>query len=143
MSGNLEGKVVIVTGGGDGIGRECALAYARDNATVAILDKDLTSAKRTAAELSSPGLALQLNVSDGAAVKLAIAAVLKEFARIDAVHNNAGIATPSKPLHETTEEEWDNLQRNNLKSVYWTTRYAFEALRATKARFLTRQAWSD
>src|SRR5947208_8469439 len=104
MSGNLEGKVVIVTGGGNGIGRECALAYARDNATVAILDKDLTSAKRTAAELSSPGLALQLNVSDGAAVKLAIAAVLKEFGRIDGVHNNAGIATPSKPLHATSED---------------------------------------
>jgi meso-butanediol dehydrogenase/(S,S)-butanediol dehydrogenase/diacetyl reductase len=136
MSGNLEGKVVIVTGGGNGIGRECALAYARDNATVAILDKDLTSAKRTAAELSSPGLALQLNVSDGAAVKLAIAAVLKEFGRIDGVHNNAGIATPSKPLHETSEEEWDNLQGTNLKSVYWTTRYAFEALRASKGTIL-------
>jgi len=56
MSGDLEGKVVIVTGGGNGIGRECALAYARDNATVAILDKDLASAKRTAAELSSAWL---------------------------------------------------------------------------------------
>jgi meso-butanediol dehydrogenase / (S,S)-butanediol dehydrogenase / diacetyl reductase len=136
MSGNLEGKVVIVTGGGDGIGRECALAYARDNATVVILDKDLTSATRTAAELSSPALALQLNVSDGAAVKSAIATVLKQFGRIDAVHNNAGIATPSKPLHETSEEEWDNLQRNNVKSVYWTTRYAFEALRASKGTIL-------
>src|SRR6266404_3669972 len=136
MAGNLEGKVVIVTGGGDGIGRECALAYAWDNATVAILDKDLTSAQRTAAELSSPGLALQLDVSDGAAVKSAIATVLKEFGRIDAVHNNAGIATPSKPLHETSEEEWDNLQRVNLKSVYWTTRYAFEALRASKGTIL-------
>jgi enoyl-ACP reductase-like protein len=91
---------------------------ARDNATVVILDRDLTSATRTAAELSSPGLALQLNVSDGAAVKSAIATVLKKFGRIDAVHNSAGIATPSKPLHETSEEEWDNLQRNNVKSVY-------------------------
>ena len=136
MAGNLEGKVVIVTGGGDGIGRECALAYARDNATVAILDKDLRSAQRTAAELNSPGLALELDVSDGTAVKSAIATVLKEFSRIDAVHNNAGIATPSKPLHETSEEEWDNLQVNNLKSVYWTTRYAFESLRASKGTIL-------
>ena len=136
MSGDLAGKVVIVTGGGDGIGRECALTYARDKATVAILDKDLTAAKRTAAELSSPGLALQLDVSDGGAVKSAIATVLKELGRIDAVHNNAGIATPSKPLHETSEDEWDNLQRNNLKSVYWTTRYAFEALRASRGTIL-------
>jgi meso-butanediol dehydrogenase/(S,S)-butanediol dehydrogenase/diacetyl reductase len=136
MSHDLEKKVVIVTGGGDGIGRECALAYARSSATVAILDRDLGSAKRTAAELSSPGLPLQLDVSDGPAVKSAIAVVLKEFGRIDAVHNNAGISTPSKPLHDTTEEEWDNLQRINLKSVYWTTRYAFEALRASKGTIL-------
>src|SRR6266849_7959506 len=136
MSGNLEGKVVIVTGGGNGIGRECALAYARDNATVAILDKDLTSAKRTADELSSPGLALQLDVSDGAAVRRTMAAVVNQFGRIDAVHNNAGVASPSKPLHETTEQEWDDLQRTNVKSVYWTTRFAFEALRASQGCIL-------
>ena len=136
MPRNLEGKVVVVTGGGDGIGRECAIAYARENATVAILDKDLTSAERTAADLSLPGIALQADVSDGEAVKSVIAGVLKELGRIDAVHNNAGVSSPSKPLHETTEQEWDNLQRNNLKSVYWTTRYTFEALRASKGTIL-------
>ena len=136
MPRDLEGKVVVVTGGGDGIGRECAIAYAREKATVAILDRDLTTAERTAADLSLPGIALQTDVSDGEAVKSAIASVLKEFGRIDAVHNNAGVSSPSKPLHETTEQEWDNLQRNNLKSVYWTTRYAFEALRASKGTIL-------
>ena len=136
MPRNLEGKVVVVTGGGDGIGRECAIAYARENATVAILDKDLTSAERTAADLSLPGIALQADVPDGEAVKSVIAGVLKELGRIDAVHNNAGVSSPSKPLHETTEQEWDNLQRNNLKSVYWTTRYTFEALRASKGTIL-------
>jgi meso-butanediol dehydrogenase / (S,S)-butanediol dehydrogenase / diacetyl reductase len=136
MSGDLAGKVVVVTGGGNGIGRECVLAYARENATVAILDRDITTAMRTAADLSSPGLALQADVSDGEAVKEAIAGVLKKFGRIDAVHNNAGIASPSKALHETTEEEWDNLQRTNVKSVYWTTCYAFEALRASKGAIL-------
>jgi len=54
-------------------------------------------------------------------VESAISSVLKTVGRIDAVHNNAGIATPSKPLHETDEEEWDKLQRINLKSVYWTS----------------------
>jgi meso-butanediol dehydrogenase / (S,S)-butanediol dehydrogenase / diacetyl reductase len=132
----FEGKVIVVTGGGDGIGRDCALAYSREKATVAILDKDLTTAERTVADLSSPGIALQADVSDGGAVEFAIATILKNAGRIDAVHNNAGIASPSKPLHETTEEEWDKLQRNNLKSVYWTTRYAFEALRANKGTIL-------
>lgn len=136
MAGDLDGRVVVVTGGGDGIGRECALAYAHEKATVAILDKDFATAARTAAELSPPGIALQVDVSDGEAVKSAIAEVLRRFGRIDAVHNNAGIASPSKPLHETSEAEWDSLQRNNVKSVYWTTRYAFQALRASKGGIL-------
>jgi meso-butanediol dehydrogenase / (S,S)-butanediol dehydrogenase / diacetyl reductase len=136
MAGDLEGKVVIVTGGADGIGRECALAYARENASVVIVDKDESAAQRTAAELSSSGIALQADVSNGTAVESAMAVVIKQFGRIDAVHNNAGISSPSKPLHETTEEEWDTLQRNNVKSVYWTTRYAFEALRTSKGTIL-------
>jgi NAD(P)-dependent dehydrogenase (short-subunit alcohol dehydrogenase family) len=88
-------------------------------------------------------MAVQVDVSDGEAVKSAIAEVLRKFGRIDAVHNNAGIATPSKPLHETSEAEWDSLQRNNVKSVYWTTRYAFEALRRSKEPFSTPRAWWD
>jgi meso-butanediol dehydrogenase / (S,S)-butanediol dehydrogenase / diacetyl reductase len=132
----LEGKVVVLTGGGDGIGRECALAYARAKATVAILDVNLAAALRTAEELGSLGIALHADVSSGPSVESAISSVLKTVGRIDAVHNNAGIATPSKPLHETDEEEWDKLQRINLKSVYWTTRYAFEALRDSKGTIL-------
>ena len=136
MSGDLAEKVIIVTGGANGIGRECALAYAREKATVVIVDKDLSAAQQAAAELSSRSLVLQADVSDGEAVKAAVDHTLKTFGRIDAVHNNAGIASPSKPLHETSEEEWDNLQRINLKSVYWTTRYAFDALRESKGAIL-------
>lgn len=136
MSGDLAEKVIIVTGGANGIGRECALAYAREKATVVIVDKDLSAAQRTVAELSSRSLAVQADLSDGEAVKASVDRALKAFGRIDAVHNNAGIASPSKPLHETTEEEWDSLQRINLKSVYWTTRYAFDALRESKGTIL-------
>ncbi len=136
MSGDLAEKVIIVTGGADGIGRECALAYAREKGTVVIVDRNLNAAQKTAAELGSRSLALQADVSDGEAVKAAVDHTLKTFGRIDAVHNNAGIASPSKPLHETSEEEWDNLQRINLKSVYWTTRYAFNALRENKGTIL-------
>ena len=136
MSANLAKKIIILTGGASGIGRECALAYAREQATVVIVDKDLATAKQTAAELSSPGLAVQGDVADGESVRAAIDRALKQFGRIDAVHNNAGIASPSKPLHETTDEEWDTLQRINVKSVYWTTRYGFEALRASKGTVL-------
>lgn len=136
MTADLSGKVVVLTGGADGIGRECALAYAREEATVAILDRDLDKAQRTASDAGGDSVAFHADVSDGDAVRLAIGAILERFGRIDAVHNNAGIASPSKPLHETTEQEWDDLQRINVKSVYWTTRFAFEALKESKGAIL-------
>jgi NAD(P)-dependent dehydrogenase (short-subunit alcohol dehydrogenase family) len=136
MPADLSGKVVVLTGGADGIGRECALAYARAEATVAIVDRDLEGAQRTASEAGGDCIALHADVSDGDQVGSAISTILKRFGRIDAVHNNAGIASPSKPLHETTEQEWDDLQRINVKSVYWTTRFAFHALAESKGAIL-------
>jgi NAD(P)-dependent dehydrogenase (short-subunit alcohol dehydrogenase family) len=136
MALDLAEKIVMLTGGGDGIGRECALAYARAGATVAILDRNLAAAERTAAELGHESFAIQADVSNGLAVQTAMAIVLKKFSRIDAIHNNAGISSPSKSLHETSEAEWDDLQRVNLKSVYWTTRYGFDALSASKGAIL-------
>jgi len=133
---DLPGKIILLTGGGDGIGRECALAYAREGATVAILDRDLETARQTASDAGGDSVAFHADVSDGEAVRVAIGAVLARFGRMDAVHNNAGIASPSKPLHETTEQEWDDLQRVNLKSVFWTTKFAFEALAASKGSIL-------
>jgi meso-butanediol dehydrogenase/(S,S)-butanediol dehydrogenase/diacetyl reductase len=136
MTADLSGKVVVLTGGADGIGRECALAYARQEATVAILDRDLDAALRTASEAGGGSIALHADVSDGDAVQAAFRTVLERCGRIDAVHNNAGISSPSKPLHETSEAEWDDLMRVNMKSVYWTTRFAFEALRESKGTIL-------
>jgi meso-butanediol dehydrogenase/(S,S)-butanediol dehydrogenase/diacetyl reductase len=136
MPVDLSGKVIVLTGGADGIGRECALAYAREGATVAILDRDLDAARNTASEAGGYSIALHADVSDGDALRVAIGAVLEQFGHIDAVHNNAGIASPSKPLHETTELEWDNLQCINVKSVFWTTKFAFEALVASKGAIL-------
>lgn len=133
---DMADKVIVLTGGGDGIGRECALAYARAGAAVAILDRNMAAAESTAAEIGGKTVAIHADVSDGDAIKNAIATVLKKFSRIDAIHNNAGIASPSKPLHETSEAEWDDLQRINLKSVYWTTKYGFEALAASKGCIL-------
>src|SRR6266849_6663317 len=79
MAGDLTGKVIVLTGGGDGIGRECALAYSREEAVVAILDREMHAAQRTAAELGSTSMALHADVSDGEAVRAAIAAVMERF----------------------------------------------------------------
>jgi len=136
MPDELLDKVVVLTGGGDGIGAECALAYAREGATVAILDRNLPSAEDVASRVGERSMALRVDVADGAMVESAISQVLHRFGRIDALHNNAGVANPSLPLHETSEAEWDHLFRVNVKSVYWTTRYAFPALKASRGAIL-------
>jgi meso-butanediol dehydrogenase / (S,S)-butanediol dehydrogenase / diacetyl reductase len=136
MEKELEGKVILLTGGANGIGRECAIAYAREGATVAILDCNFKEATETANEIGNRSTAYHADVSDGVMIEAAITSVLKEFGRLDAVHNNAGIVGPSCPLHETTEAQWDDLQRTNLKSVYWTTKFAFPALVESKGAIL-------
>jgi NAD(P)-dependent dehydrogenase (short-subunit alcohol dehydrogenase family) len=136
MEKSLEGKVIVLTGGASGIGRECAIAYTREGAIVAILDRNFEDAKQAADSLGNRCAAYHADVSKGPDIEAAITAVLKEFGRVDAVHNNAGIVSPSCPLHETTEEQWDDLHRTNLKSVYWTTKFAFEALVESKGTIL-------
>lgn len=132
----LEDKVVFLTGAASGIGRECALACAREGARVVIADIDPDSARRTAAELGTGALAVECDVSDGPSVERAVATVLGHFGRIDAVHNNAGISAPSAPLDATSEAEWDRMFAVNLKSVLWTTRAALPALKQTHGAIL-------
>lgn len=132
----LSNKVIFLTGGAGGIGRQCALTYARNGARVIIADRDVTAAEQTAAELGSHGLAIACDVSEGESVRRAVEACVDRYGVIHAVHNNAGIASPSKPLDETSEEEWDRLHLINLKSVYWTTRYTLGVLRESRGSIL-------
>src|ERR1700741_3289301 len=136
MPGELSGKVIVLTGGADGIGYECAAAYVREGAAVAVLDRDAKKAAQVATELGSDCMAVQADVGERTAVEAAIRAVLARYGKLDAVHNNAGIASPSKPLDETLEHEWDELIRVNVKSVLWTTRFALDALVAAKGSIL-------
>src|SRR4051812_13201725 len=124
----LEGKVIFLTGGTDGIGFECAKAYLREGASVAIAapaDKRFIVAQK---ELGSEPFLVATDVSVGSEVKMALELAVQRFGRIDAIHNNAGIAHPSKTLDETSEVEWDLLMNINLKSIYHTTRYGIGPL---------------
>jgi NAD(P)-dependent dehydrogenase (short-subunit alcohol dehydrogenase family) len=133
--GALKDKVVVVTGGADGIGKACVTAYAAAGATVAILDVNVDGATVLADSLPD-AIGLLCDVGDGAQVERAIAAVHLALGRIDAIHNNAGISSPSLPLHQTSADEWDALLRTNLTSVFNTTRAAYEDLRATRGSIL-------
>jgi len=61
-----------------------------------------------------------------------ISQIIDHYGRLDAIHNNAGIGSPAKPLDETTPEEFEALLNINLKSVYHTTRHGIAALRKSK-----------
>ena len=132
----LEAKVVLITGAASGIGRECAIACAREGAAVAVADINYDEACRTAAELGPGSLALACDVAIQASVEEAVAATLARYGRLDAVHNNAGLTSPAKPLDQTSEEEWDRLFAVNLKSILWTTRAALPALRQSRGSIL-------
>src|SRR5216683_4491395 len=80
MARDLENKVIVVTGGGDGIGLECALAYMRAGASVAILDRNVEATARAKAKLGDSAIALHTDVSEGGSVERAITEVLEHSA---------------------------------------------------------------
>lgn len=132
----LSDKVILLTGGSTGIGRDCARAYALAGAKLTILARHGEAAAEAAEELGAGHLGFACDVSQGDQVKDAVARVLDHYGRLDAIHNNAGIADPAKPLHETSETEWDAVLDVNLKSIFHTTRHGFAALKRSKGCIL-------
>lgn len=132
----LKDKVIFLTGASEGIGWDCAKAYAKEGAKVVLLARSKDKVLAAAAELGAEHLGIACDVGNGEQVESAIKATLARYGRLDVIHNNAGIAHPAKALHETSEQEWDELFRINLKSVYLTTKYGFEALKASKGNIL-------
>jgi meso-butanediol dehydrogenase / (S,S)-butanediol dehydrogenase / diacetyl reductase len=132
----LESKVIFLTGGASGIGRECAKAYAAEGARVAIVDIDAETAEDAAEAIGGGSIVITCDVADRESVERAVRRAASHYRRIDAIHNNAGITSPSKTLDATTEEEWDRLMSVNLKSIYWTTRSGLPELKETRGVIL-------
>jgi len=132
----LKDKVVFLTGGSCGIGRDCAIAYAAEGSKVVVVARDTDGVEEIAAELGPEHLGIVCDLTRDDEVKAAVEQVLSRYGRLDALHNNAGISTPCKPIHETTDAEWDALLNTNLKSVLHTTRHAFSALQKSKGCIL-------
>jgi meso-butanediol dehydrogenase / (S,S)-butanediol dehydrogenase / diacetyl reductase len=129
-------QVIFLTGGSTGIGLDCAKAYAAEGAKVALVARNGELSAQAAADLGPDHLGFACDVSNDSDVKAAISRVLKHFGKLDAIHNNAGVGNPSKPLHETSDDEWDALFSINLKSLLHTTRHGIHALRETKGCIL-------
>lgn len=126
----LSDKVIVITGGANGIGYACVKAYISEGAVVAVLDIQQASMDRVMAEIGSRHLAIYCDVSQEAAVKSAIDTVVERYGRIDAVHNNAAVASPAKSLDETTIGEWQAIMNVNVFSIYLTTKFALPYLKS-------------
>jgi meso-butanediol dehydrogenase/(S,S)-butanediol dehydrogenase/diacetyl reductase len=132
----LQDRVIFLTGGSCGIGRDCAKAYVAEGAKVVIIARDAEGVERVVAELGADHMGMVCDVTRDDEVKVAVGKTVARYGRLDVVHNNAGIATPSKPIHETTDAEWDALFDVNLKGILHTTRHAFPHLVASKGNIL-------
>lgn len=132
----LDNKVIFLTGGSMGIGFECAKKYREAGARVVILSNDAVSVASAAEALGDGCMGIVCDVSRARDVERAVDRTLERFGRIDVIHNNAGIAYPSKPLHETEDDEWDLLFNVNLKGILLTTRYGLRALKQTRGCIL-------
>ncbi len=116
----LDGKVAVVTGGGQGIGYAIAFALAEQGASVVIADINMEVAEATAKEIKAAGhkaVAIKANVSKSQEVNQLVEKTLDKFHQIDILVNNAGVSEPT-PTIELTEEGWDRVININLKAPF-------------------------
>jgi 3-oxoacyl-[acyl-carrier protein] reductase len=127
MSGKLEGKIALVTGGSRGIGAAIAKRLAADGANVAITyTKGVDAAASVVKEIERAGrkaISIQADATDAAAVEAAVEKTVATFGRLDVLVNNAGTANPKK-FEETTLEELDRLIDINVRGTFVATQAA-------------------
>lgn len=133
--GKLDGRVAIITGAGRGIGREHALLFAREGASVVVNDlgagsdgsgTDTSPAAQVVAEITSLGgiaIANGDDVSDSEGARHLVQAAIKEFGQLDVLVNNAGILR-DRMLVNMTEDEWDSVIRVHLRGHFLPLKWA-------------------
>lgn len=119
----LGGKVAIVTGAGQGVGRGIALALAREGAAVAVIGRTLEKCERTVAEiaaLGSTGIALSCDVGKRDEVEAAVAQVLAALGGVTILVNNAHTSRPQTPIAEITEKDMAIALKGMFGALWFT-----------------------
>jgi NAD(P)-dependent dehydrogenase (short-subunit alcohol dehydrogenase family) len=120
-----EGRTVLVTGGGSGIGEACCLRLASEGARVAVLDINGPAAEAVAQRITALGgeaAAITVDVSDPASVEAAVFEAVSALGPLKLAVNNAGIGGPRLPPEEAPLEQWDRILAVNLSGVYYCMR---------------------
>ncbi len=130
----LEGRVAFVTGAGSGIGRAVALSYLREGARVVAVGRTLGKLEATAelaGDLAAEIELVQAQLDRAEEVEGAVEATLRRFGRLEVMFNGAGGSGRrygDGPAHECSEEGWDWVMTNNLKSIFLCCKYGINAM---------------
>jgi len=130
-------RVALVTGGGSGIGRACALALAKAGFTTVVTGRRREPLEATVAAIAASGgsaVALPADVTQPDAVRALFAAVQQRFGRLDVLFNNAGVGAPGVPLEELTYEQWRTVVDTNLTGPFLCTQEAFKLMKSQNPR---------
>lgn len=122
---SLDGSVAVVTGASRGIGLAIARKLADMDASVILTARDEVMARQVASALASRGRraeGLRCDVTDRDSVSALGEHVRRAYGRVNILVNNAGISSPSVPLHELPPEDWDAVLNTNLRGVYYMSR---------------------
>ena len=131
----LKGRVAVVTGGGNGIGRETALRFLREGAKVVVADVNPENGARTLELAASEGAAggsvrfARTDVTAEADVKAAVECACDEFGRLDCVFNNAGIGGAFGPVTDTEVKEWDFSMEVLVRGVFLGLKHGARVLK--------------
>ena len=132
----LASSAALVTGGGSGLGRATALAFARAGARVVVADVDTAGGAETVRRVEAAGgeaLFVQTDVAQAPEVEALVHKTVAAYGRLDCAFNNAGVSTPQAGggglIHEHPEETWDRVISINLKGVWLCLKYEISQMR--------------
>ncbi len=133
---DLTGKAALITGASRGLGRAFAEAMAEFGADVACAGRDEAKLAETLQIISKHrhhNIAVKADVTKENEVKRMVDETVRQLGKIDIFFNNAGIARPPRPIHETPTEEWDAVIETNLRGVFLCLKYVLAAMVKNKS----------